>query len=165
MQQRRDVLEILDYGSGMASYTQTPQSATTGISDSDEPGVLAVGAIDPPASGTIAAYSSQGPTNDGRLAPDISSTASFTSTVKPAGFAGTSAALLTMGASLFLGPQLIPLALVAGYGPAWIGHFFFEKNKPATFQYPAWSLRADFRMYAMTWTGRIADELRQLGLA
>lgn len=87
-----DVLEILDYGSGMAAYTQTPQSATTGISDSDEPGVLAVGAIDPPASGTIAVYSSQGPTNDGRLAPDISATASLASTVKPSGFAGTSAA-------------------------------------------------------------------------
>ena len=87
-----DVLEILDYGSGMASYTQTPQSASTGISDSDDPGVLAVGSIDPPASGTIAAYSSQGPTNDGRLAPDISITGGFASTVKPGGFAGTSAA-------------------------------------------------------------------------
>jgi len=87
-----DVLEILDYGSGMTSYTQTPQSAAVGISDSDEPGVLAVGSIDPPANATIAGYSSQGPTNDGRLAPDISITGSFASTVKPSGFAGTSAA-------------------------------------------------------------------------
>ena len=34
-----------------------------------------------------------------------------------------------------------------GYGFAWVGHFFFEKNKPATFQYPAYSLACDFKMF------------------
>ena len=103
-----DVLEILDYGSGMALYTQPTQSATTGISDADETGVLAVGSIDPPNSGTIAAYSSQGPTNDGRIAPDISAPGAFASTVKPAGFAGTSAAsaVVAGGAALLLDGEL-----------------------------------------------------------
>ena len=38
----------------------------------------------------------------------------------------------------------IPLV---GYGFAWIGHFIFEKNKPATFQYPLYSLMGDFVMF------------------
>ena len=36
---------------------------------------------------------------------------------------------------------------IIGYGFAWIGHFFFEKNKPATFQYPIWSLFSDFKLF------------------
>ena len=39
---------------------------------------------------------------------------------------------------------LIPFV---GYGFAWIGHFFFEKNKPATFKYPIYSLMGDFVMF------------------
>jgi len=34
-----------------------------------------------------------------------------------------------------------------GYGFAWVGHFFYEKNKPATFQYPGYSLASDFIMF------------------
>jgi hypothetical protein len=37
-------------------------------------------------------------------------------------------------------------ALIFGYGLAWMGHFFVEKNKPMTFKYPLYSLRADFQM-------------------
>ena len=38
---------------------------------------------------------------------------------------------------------------LTGYGFAWVGHFFFEQNKPATFQYPAYSLACDFIMFSI----------------
>jgi hypothetical protein len=38
-------------------------------------------------------------------------------------------------------------ALLSGYGFAWVGHFFIEKNKPATFKYPFYSLKGDYKMY------------------
>lgn len=45
-------------------------------------------------------------------------------------------------------------APLIGYGSAWVGHFFFEKNRPATFKYPLWSLMGDFRLFAETVTGK-----------
>ena len=45
---------------------------------------------------------------------------------------------------------------VVGYGFAWVGHFVFEKNRPATFQYPLWSLMGDWRMWFETFSGRRA---------
>jgi hypothetical protein len=44
---------------------------------------------------------------------------------------------------------------VIGYGFAWVGHFFFEHNKPATFQYPLYSLAGDWVMYKDMLTGKI----------
>ena len=44
---------------------------------------------------------------------------------------------------------------VLGYGFAWIGHFFFEKNRPATFTHPFYSFAGDWVMYWQTLTGRI----------
>lgn len=48
----------------------------------------------------------------------------------------------------------LPAALACGYGFAWVGHFFFEKNRPATFRYPLWSLMGDWRMFFETVSGQ-----------
>lgn len=42
-----------------------------------------------------------------------------------------------------------------GYGFAWVGHFFIEKNKPATFKHPFWSLIGDFKMFYQILVGKI----------
>ena len=71
-------------------------------------------------------------------------------------FLGSSLALACLVAGIatgrggwFLG------ALACGYGFAWIGHFAFEKNKPASFKRPLYSLMGDWVMYKDIWTGKI----------
>lgn len=63
-------------------------------------------------------------------------------------FIGTSLVFVILISAIlmqaWLGLLLIP---VVGYGFAWVGHFFFEKNKPATFQYPLYSLGSDFKLF------------------
>ncbi len=46
--------------------------------------------------------------------------------------------------------------IVAGYACAWVGHFFFEKNKPATFKYPLQSFQSDWKMYADFLCGKLS---------
>jgi hypothetical protein len=63
-------------------------------------------------------------------------------------FIGTSLVLLLITAALiFKDAKLLILIPFVGYGFAWAGHFFFEKNKPATFQYPGYSLASDFILF------------------
>src|SRR4051812_2603760 len=57
--------------------------------------------------------------------------------------------------------RLFPLAFIAGYGCAWLAHFMIEKNRPATFKYPLWSFMADYKMIALTITGKIDRELEK----
>jgi hypothetical protein len=73
---------------------------------------------------------------------------------------GTAIALACVVFFIVIGRwYLIPLALIPGYGAAWIGHFFIEKNKPATFQYPLWSFMGDYKMIWMMLTGRMGAEV------
>lgn len=76
-------------------------------------------------------------------------------------FAGTTLALAAVAAAISIAPWWLAAAPAAGYAFAWIGHLFFEKNRPATFAYPLWSLRADFRMYRYIWLGRMGSEVRR----
>jgi hypothetical protein len=75
-------------------------------------------------------------------------------------FLGTNLALgLVASAVGFSEPWLAGAALLAGYGPAWLSHFLIEKNRPATFKHPLWSFAGDFRMWALTWSGRLDAEV------
>jgi len=63
-------------------------------------------------------------------------------------FIGTGLFFLVTLAGIFRQQwSLLLLGPFFGYGFAWVGHFFFEKNKPATFQYPLYSLLGDFRFF------------------
>ena len=72
-------------------------------------------------------------------------------------FSGTALLLVIIGASIATRRwSLLWLLPVVGYGFAWIGHFVFEKNRPATFSHPWYSLLGDFVMFKDILTGRIA---------
>jgi hypothetical protein len=69
-------------------------------------------------------------------------------TTKLLHFIGTSIAIyLYIRFFMTFDPMYLLYSLLAGYGFAWIGHFFVEKNKPATFTYPFWSFIGDHKMY------------------
>ncbi|HEY0682940.1 MAG TPA: Mpo1-like protein [Steroidobacter sp.] len=71
-------------------------------------------------------------------------------------FIGSTLALACLGLLIATGKLYwLAVGLVCGYGFAWIGHFVFEKNKPASFRRPLYSFRGDWAMYRDIWLGRI----------
>ena len=71
-------------------------------------------------------------------------------------FIGSLLVLLTIGYALVTSRWLALFALpVIGYGFAWAGHFFFEKNRPATFTYPLYSFMGDWVMFKNILTGKL----------
>jgi hypothetical protein len=63
-------------------------------------------------------------------------------------FVGTGLLFAILFSALFTKNYEWLLAIpVVGYSFAWVGHFFFEKNKPATFKYPLFSLASDFILF------------------
>jgi hypothetical protein len=77
-------------------------------------------------------------------------------------YVGTSAALLLALAAPLSGRWwLLGAAVMAGYAFAWLGHFVVERNRPATFGHPVWSLFSDFRMLALWASGRLAPHLNR----
>ena len=71
-------------------------------------------------------------------------------------FVGSTLVLLTTAFAVMSGKWLLLLWLpVIGYGFAWVGHFGFEKNRPATFKYPLYSLMGDWVMFKDMLIGKI----------
>ena len=80
-------------------------------------------------------------------------------------YVGTSLVVALAVYALVTARWLLFLAIpVAGYFFAWVGHFGIEKNRPATFTYPLWSLGADFRMWWLWLTRRLDRELERAGV-
>jgi hypothetical protein len=76
-------------------------------------------------------------------------------------FVGTSLALGLLLAAIVTPYGWLALGIpFAGYGFAWVGHFAFEKNRPATFKYPGYSFIGDWVMYWQLLTGKIPFEER-----
>jgi hypothetical protein len=81
-------------------------------------------------------------------------------------FIGSTLVLAIVAAAVVTGrPWLLLATPVAGYGFAWVGHFVFEKNKPASFKYPVYSFFADWVMYGKILSGTMRAEVERAHLA
>jgi len=79
-------------------------------------------------------------------------------------YVGTTLTLFLLVAALLADLRWLLAIPLAGYGFAWVAHFFIEKNRPATFTYPVWSLLGDYKMYFSWLTGRLTAQLRAAGV-
>lgn len=71
-------------------------------------------------------------------------------------FVGTGLVITVLTAAILSGDwRLLMFMPLAGYGFAWAGHFMFEKNRPATFSHPWYSLAADFVLFRDMFVGKI----------
>ena len=71
-------------------------------------------------------------------------------------FIGTALVILSLLLYIYsYDPLYLYLAPITGYSFAWFSHFFIEKNTPATFKHPIYSIKADFVMFFDILTGKI----------
>lgn len=81
-------------------------------------------------------------------------------------YTGTSLVVACTGLAVASGrPAWLAAVPPLGYGFAWGAHLLVERNRPATFRHPLWSLAADFRMWALWLSRRLACELERAGVA
>jgi len=80
-------------------------------------------------------------------------------------YIGTALTFVFLAFALMQGGWWWLLVPLAGYGFAWGAHFGVEKNRPATFTYPLWSLFSDYRMFFLWLSGRLEPHLKQAGVS
>ena len=80
-------------------------------------------------------------------------------------YAGTALTFVLLAVAIVAGGYWWAALPIAGYGFAWAAHFGVEKNRPATFTYPLWSLASDYRMFFLWASGRLGPHLRAAGIA
>ena len=76
-------------------------------------------------------------------------------------FVGTACLFPLLYLAVFVDSLWFASMPIVAYGFAWAAHFLVEKNKPATFQHPLWSLLADFKMFGLMCVGKMDAEVEK----
>ena len=79
-------------------------------------------------------------------------------------YIGTALTFVFLGLAIASGGWWWLAVPLAGYGFAWFAHFRVERNRPATFTHPLWSLVSDYRMFFLAIGGRLGPHLRAAGV-